>query len=162
MSQMTFAFGPPGFFDLDPANFAADQPVEDDDLTKLLAIAKFAAVRTEPIYMGWYKNGDTIPTPVSPVDGYAYSRAECNMIVSGFFSRPPAAGFVSGQAARPTAGHNSGAGQVLWHEYDVDDSNGVVYSAVGYYVGGGAETDTNDGMVKVHCLAIRSSVNVAN
>ncbi|HLW79360.1 MAG TPA: hypothetical protein VKU44_07150, partial [Terriglobia bacterium] len=70
MSQLTFS-QIPGFFDIADSVLAGGQPLTDDDMTKISHNAKFAAVRTELLFMGFYKPGDTIPAPVSPVDGYA-------------------------------------------------------------------------------------------
>jgi len=163
MSQLTFG-SIPGFFDLADAAIAGDQPLTDDSIQKISHNAKFAVVRVEPIYMGWYKNGDVIPTPSSPVDGYAYSRAECNFDIIGFATRAPAPGFVPGQAARPAqANANGGAGELYWEFFDVDDFTGAVYTAVSYRAEStGVETPTSDGMVKVRAQCIRASVNVAN
>ena len=74
MAQMTFATAP-GFVDLPDSALQADQPLTDYDLTKISNNAKFAAVRPEVFY-GWYKNGEMVSIPVSPVDGYAYARPE--------------------------------------------------------------------------------------
>jgi hypothetical protein len=152
----------PGFSDLADSSLAGNQPLTDDDMVKINQNAKFAAVRMESVYMGWYKNGDVIPTPISPVDGYTYTRTECNMFITGSHSSPPDGSFVSGQAARPTATAPSGAGELVAVAHDIDDSTGTVFTYAYYYVPGGAATATNDGFVKVHCLAMRSSVNVAN
>jgi len=160
MSQLTFS-EQPGIVDLADATFDQDNPVTDVGLKQINHNAKFGAVRPEPIYMGWYKNGDVIPTPLSPVDGYAYSRAECNFDIIGFATRAPAPGFVPGQAARPAqANANGGAGSLYWQFFDVNDFTGAVYTAVSYW--DGSEHITSDGMVKIRCQAIRASVNVAN
>src|SRR5579875_2738055 len=79
MSQLTFT-AIPGFFDLADSAIAGNQPLTDDSLQKISHNAKFAAVRCEVIFMGFYANGNTVPAPVSPVDGYVYSRAECVFI----------------------------------------------------------------------------------
>ena len=76
MSQLTFA-SIPGFFDLADSAIAAGQPLTDDSISKISHNAKFGVVRAEQFYMGFYANGNTVAAPVSPVDGYAYSYAEC-------------------------------------------------------------------------------------
>jgi hypothetical protein len=155
MSQLTLA-EIPGFFDLPDSDLAAGQPVTDYMLTKISNNAKFGVVNDERFYMGWFAHGDTVPTPVSAADGYVYSLAECEFNIVAFASRAPAPGFVAGQQALPNQSNtNGGAGELYWFNYDVDDSTGKVSISVAYYVPGGAETDTHDGMVKVRCRAKR-------
>ena len=87
MSQMLMS-SIPGFFDLADSTIPGGQPLTDYALAKISHNAKFGAVRCEIIYMGFYGPGDTVAPPVSPVDGYSYSYAEC----LGFseFCTPPA------------------------------------------------------------------------
>jgi hypothetical protein len=160
MSQLTMA-AIPGFFDLADSALAGGQPLTDDSMLKLSHNAKFAAVRSELIYMGFYTSGNTVPTPTSPVDGYAYQRSECAFIPIFASSRQPAAGFVPGQATFPILANNdlgTGALLVVPYELDIDDSTGLVTCQV--YFGGNAAQ--NQGTVKVYCIAIRSSINVPN
>ena len=160
MSQLTFS-QIPGFFDISDTLLAGGQPLTDDDMTKISHNAKFAVVRTELLFMGFYKPGDTVPTPVSPVDGYAYSRAECLYLPILVSTRSPAAGFVSGQASFPVLANNDpGQGNliVVPYQLDIHDSTGVLTCQT-YWSGSGAE---NQGSVKVYCVGVRSSVNVAN
>ena len=160
MSQLTFS-QIPGFFDIADSVLAGGQPLTDDDMTKISHNAKFAAVRTELLFMGFYKPGDTIPAPVSPVDGYAFSRAECLYLPILASTRSPAAGFVSGQASFPVLANNDpGQGNliVVPYELDINDATGVLTCQT-YWSGSGAE---NQGVVKVYCVGVRSSVNVPN
>jgi len=159
MSQLTLA-SIPGFFDLDDAVLAGDQPLTDDAIIKINENAKFAAVRPERISMGWYVNGNIVGLPVSPVDGYAYSAEECSFDVVGFCSRAPGTPFTPGQADHPPiASGGGGAGNVLYFDFDITPSTRAVSTAVSYYVEGGTETPTTDGMVKVRATCIRSSVD---
>lgn len=151
----------PGFSDLPDAALAQDAPVTDDMLVKMSHNAKFSTVRCEYIFMGFYKHGDTIPLPVSPVDGYAYSRSEILYDFTLYSTRAAAAGFVSGQATPPGIAPNQAA-NILYFVCDIDDSTGVVTIDMNYYKQGGAETDTNDGIVKVFAVCQRLSVNVAS
>jgi len=160
MSQLTMATVP-GFFDIADSSIAGGQPLTDDSLLKISHNAKFAAVRCEVIYMGFYTSGNTVPTPISPVDGYAYQRSECAFIPIFVSSRQPAGGFVPGQSAFPTLANNDlGTGNVLIVPYslDVNDATGTVLCQV-YFSGNAAQ---NQGTVKVYCIATRSSVSVAN
>jgi hypothetical protein len=160
MSQLTMS-AVPGFFDLADSAIAGGQPLTDDSLLKISHNAKFAAVRSEVIYMGFYTSGNTVPAPVSPVDGYAYQRSECVFIPIFASSRQPAAGFVPGQATFPALANNDlGTGSLLIvpYELDINDTTGVVTCQV-YFAGNAAQ---NQGTVKVYCIAMRSSVNVGN
>lgn len=160
MSQLTFA-AIPGFFDLADSALAGGQPLTDDSLIKINQNAKFAAVRTELLFMGFFQPGDTVPTPVSPVDGYIYSRNECLFLPILVSSRSPAAGFVSGQEAFPALSSvDAGTGNliVVPYQLDIDDSTGVLTCKT-YWSGSGAE---DEGTVKIYCAGIRSSINVAD
>jgi len=160
MSQLLLS-AIPGFVDLPDASISANQPLTDYSIIKISQNAKFAAVRPELIYMGFYTNGNTVPVPASPVDGYQYSYPECIFIPIFAASRAPGPGFEPGQIAFPSlSSSNGGAGQIFRWIVDINDANGIVTTVVSYYVGSGAETPTNDGTVKVYCLATRSSVNL--
>ncbi len=162
MSQLTFT-QIPGFFDIADSAIAGGQPLTDDAIAKISHNAKFGSVRCEVIYMGFYSNGATVATPPSPVDGYAYSRAEVTYLWQVYSTRPPAVGFVQGQQGAPgISGTPGGAGQVLWTQFDINDATGVVTCKVSYFVSGGAETPTTDGIVKVYAICQRSSANVSN
>lgn len=159
MSQLTFS-SVPGFFDLSDATLAANQPVTAYKLTKINQNAKFAAVRVETFY-GWFKHGETVGLPTSPVDGYTYSREELEYDIAGWSTRPPAAGSANGTQTRPAqADTNSGPGSLFlieqWVEEKNEDNPGLVHCKVSYW-NGSTETPTNDGMIKVRVIATRSS-----
>jgi hypothetical protein len=160
MSQLTLS-AVPGFFDLSDAVLAGGNPLTDDAILKISHNAKFAAVRTEVIYMGFFQSGDTVPTPISLVDGYAYARAECLYLGTLASSRSPAAGFQSGQRSFPVLTNNDpgqGTLVIVPYQLDINDATGVVTCQT-YWSASGAE---NQGVVKVHCIAVRSSVNAAS
>jgi hypothetical protein len=160
MSQLTMS-AIPGFFDLADSAIAGGQPLTDDSMLKISHNAKFGAVRCELIYMGFYTSGNTVPTPTSPVDGYAYQRSECVFIPIFASSRQPAAGFVPGQATFPSLANNDlGTGSLLIvpYELDINDATGLVTCQV-YFAGNAAQ---NQGTVKVYCVGMRSSVNVSD
>jgi hypothetical protein len=157
MSQLTFSTIP-GFFDIADSVLAGGQPLTDDAMLKLSHNAKFAAVRTEIVFMGYFQPGDTVPAPVSPVDTYSYSRAECMYLPILVSTRSPAAGFTSGQMSfPPLASTDPGQGSLIVVPYhlDVNNATGVVTCQT-YWSTSGPE---NQGLVKVYCIAIRSSVN---
>lgn len=61
------------------ATMATDKPYTQDLAQHLSQNAKFSCVNAEFFYLGEYVNGQTVDLAqaVSPVDGYAYSAAEC-------------------------------------------------------------------------------------
>ena len=129
-----------------------------DALAKQLSDnAKFGCVRAEIFDMGWFADGNVVPTPVSPVDGYAYARSECLFSLTLGSSRQPAAGFVPGQLLFPTlANSDLGSGNlivcpyVLW----IDVNTGAINVQM-YFSGSGI---AHQGSVHVLCEAQRCSV----
>lgn len=159
MSQLLMSTQP-GFFDLADSTIAGGQPLTDDSLQKMSHNAKFGAVRCEVIFMGYYANGNTVPAPASPVDGYQYSYPECSFRFNVASSRAPAPGFVPGQASFPAfANTNAGAGTQYYWYYDVNDGNGAVTTHMSYW-NGSNETPTNDGTLKVYAVCQRLSVTL--
>jgi hypothetical protein len=160
MAQLTWATQP-GAVDLPDSNLAADQPLTDYDLTKISNNAKFAAVRPETFY-GWYVNGETVQVPVSPVDGYVYTRSELEYDVAGWDTRSPAVtGSANGALSKPDrAAANPGAGSLFQMYFYVEEKNeanpGLVHCFVSFWTGS-TETPTNSGMVKVRVIATRLS-----
>lgn len=160
MAQLTFALVP-GFVDLPDSNLAADQPLTDYSLTKISNNAKFAAVRPETFY-GWYRHGEIVKLPVSPVDGYQYSRSELEYNVAACCSRSPAGGAATnGATTRPArASSNDAAGTLFLTDFWVEEKNeanpGLVHCEVHYW-NNGSETATNGGFVKVRTIAARLS-----
>jgi hypothetical protein len=67
---------------LSAASFATDKPEGTTLMKRLNGNAKYGVSSTEVIEMGEFVNGDTVPLPVSPIDGYAYSRSELQYIFS--------------------------------------------------------------------------------
>lgn len=161
MPQLTWS-AIPGMTDLSDTLLAADKTVTDDVMLKLSHNAKAAAVRCEFIFMGFYKHGDTVGLPASPVDGYAYQRAEVIYLFSLYATRAPGAGFVSGQASPPGIAPDQPQPNIRHVVCDINDATGAVTIIVSYMKSGGEETTTNDGMVKVYAVCQRSSVNVAS
>lgn len=151
----------PGFVDLADANIEANDVLTDDALVKISQNAKFSAVRYERIFMGFYVHGNTVGAPVSPVDGYAYSQDEVTYDFDMFHTRAADGSFVSGQATPPGVIFSQPA-NLYWFSVDVDDDTGAVFSQVSYYKQGGAETITNNGILKVYANCQRQSVNTAS
>lgn len=153
MSQLTFASAPI-FNDLADASIGTDKALTDDAIQKISKNAKFGIVRPEIIFLGYYKNGDTVPTPVSPVDAYAYSTAEVVFDFQLYSTRAPASGFFSGQSTPPAIGVSQ-PGNLFWFTANIN-SAGVVALTVSY-LKNSSETQTNDGIVKVYALCQRNA-----
>lgn len=117
MAQLTWATVP-GAVDLPDANLAADQPVTDYSLQKISNNAKFAAVRPEH-FQGYYKQGETVLIPTSPVDGYQYTRLELRYEWSLYSPLNPT-GATNGAASPPaldTESMQAGGGGLDAWEY---------------------------------------------
>jgi hypothetical protein len=158
---------PGGFIDLPDSALAAHQIATDDVIIKIAENVNFAIDRCEIIYMGFYKNGDTVPTPVSPVDGYQYSRSEVMYDWQLFATGAADNIFESGQADAPTAGEGIStkpqAADIYHWVADIDDSTGKVSTYFSFFAQGKvSETGTNDGIVKVFAVCQRASVNIAS
>ena len=98
------------------------------------------------------------------LDGYAYSRAECIFWWTIYSNRARQQPFTAGQQYPPPQS-NSQPQNNLYNfpgGWDINDLTGVVSLRTSYYSGGGAEVVTNDGIIKVICVAQRSSISVAN
>jgi hypothetical protein len=132
--------------------------VTDDVAVKILQNAKFGCVRFETIFMGYFKHGDTVPQPVSPVDQYTYARNEVVYDFALYSTRQPAQGFVSGQATAPAISSVS-TPNLYWTRAGINDATGIVSIDVSYYQPKGTETITHDGIVKVVALCQRASIN---
>ena len=140
----------PGFTVIPSPTFDEPNPVTSTTAKALNADAQFAAVRTEE-FVADYLNGETVPLPVSPADGYAYARNEL-VYIWGLRSNVSA---VREEGGGITLGENGGAGYRLFESYYVDQTNGLVHCDVHYYVQGGAGTPTHDGVLTVLTIAKR-------
>lgn len=65
---------------INESTIGTDKPITQDLIQHLNNNAKFSCVNSEVIYLGEYINGQTVVLPVSPVDGYHYSSAECKFM----------------------------------------------------------------------------------
>lgn len=141
----------PVFVELPDDTFDAGNQITDVVAKELNEDIKFAAVRYETFW-GCYRNGETVVLPVSPADGYVYSRAEL-LYSHSFYWTGAATGALNGTQTRPPRGATSGAGNMLQFGADVSQLSGVVSTYVSYYAS--SETDTNDGILLVITHALR-------
>lgn len=151
----------PPFNDLDDNRIVADKALADQVLWEISNNAKHAAVRPEIFFLGYFRHGNFVPTPVSSVDGYAYDVSEVIFSFDLYSTRSTVAGsFFPGQSSPPTIS-SSQPGNLFWYTAHVNAS-GLVGIAVSY-LKGTTETVTNDGIVKVYALCRRAPwVFVAN
>ena len=145
----------PGFSDVPDSAFDAAAPVTSANLKAICENSKFAALRNEQFW-GYYKNGEVVNLPVSPIDGYEYGRDELLYSWSVYGTQGPPAGAVQGSQTLPVMTHNGGAGEMLYTLAWVDQATGAVNSTIAYYVPGGAQTNVNDGVLMVITHAQRS------
>lgn len=142
---------PPGFSEVPDSAFDAGNPVTAANMKALNAAVKFGVVRNEQ-FVADYKHGETVALPISPVDGYAYTRAELryswSLAYTGSASRD-AAGVLQG-------GATSGAGHMLFVNFSVNQQTGLVSCMVAYHKDGGAQTNSNDGILTVITHAQRN------
>jgi len=161
MAQLTFS-QQPGAVDLVDSTFDQDKPVTDVALKQLNQNAKFGMVRVE-FFQGYYKNGETVALPVSPVDGYAYARAELRYVWSVYSTRP-ATGATNGTANPPALGSEQiGGGGVdgvdvftAYVEHKNSTNRGLVHCQI--IMGDGTnQTITSSGVLYVTTIAERLS-----
>ena len=142
----------PGFTEIADSTFDAGNAASDSALKAVNAAAKFGVVRNEQFY-GYYANGETVALPVSPADGYVYSRSELRYSF-GFYWTGGATGACNGTLTPPARGATSGQGQMIQFGGNVDQATGAVATVVSYYKT--SQTDTNDGILLVITHAQRS------
>ncbi len=138
----------PGFTDVPDSSFDAGNPVTAANMKALNAAAKFAAVRNEEFW-GYYKHGETVQLPVSPADWYAYAVEELLFIWAIFWTGAPPGSALNGTQTPPSRGATGGSGNLLQMGFSVDQATGLVTCDISYYVQGGAQADTNDGILLV-------------
>ena len=144
MASLTLSASP-GFTAIPPANFSAGNPATDVDLKALRSNAEFAAVRNEQVW-GFYRNGETVALPVSPVDGYMYSRSECVYSWS-IYSTGASPVDLAGTHTTPAPGGSTGSGEMLQMTALVDQASGAVSMGVGYFKS--SQANTADGILLV-------------
>jgi hypothetical protein len=143
----------PGFSDIPDSTWDGGSALSSAGLKALNADAKFATVRNEQFW-GYYKHGETVATPVSPADGYVYSRVELLYMWSVYWTGSPPASPVNGTQVPPTRGATGAGGTFLQSGAVVDQATGAVACTTSYF--DGTQHDTNDGIVLVMIFAQRS------
>lgn len=135
----------PGYSDLQDTALTADvSPALGIQIAKMYTNAAFGKVRIE-VFQDHYQNGDTVPLPVSPIDGYAYQRNELIYV----WAIESTANFSS---------HWMSAKDSLWYcGWLVDQSTGAVACDEWYRRSGSHynPAHTNDGVLRVFTVAQR-------
>jgi hypothetical protein len=138
----------PGFSDLPDRVLEAEQPALGMLISRINGNASFGMVRPE-VFVGRYKDGETVNLPVSTVDGYTYQRSELMYIWGIYSTVNPATGWISGPGA-------------LWYAaWKVDQSSGAVSCIEFYRKSEGKLQDNSaasqDGVLQVFTIAQRQA-----
>ncbi len=132
------------------ADFDLDSAWREDRLKDLNAAAKRSVVQAEFFDLGEFGNGQTVPQPVSDVDGFTYPYADLVFLTSWRWTPAFATGIVSGPPGSTLARL----------EKSVNGATGVVDTTVTYRLGGpfGGDTITQDGRVRVFAFGFRAGI----
>jgi hypothetical protein len=156
----------PGLSDLPDSAGSAHRYALEDSILKICENGKFSAVRHEVIFCGYYKGGDTVGSPVSPVDGYQYSPEERRFTWTLFTTRAAGPNFVSGQGTVPAFADGTISlhqpANLYWLTNNVEDFTGEVQATVSYFAQGRVpETFSGDGIFRVDAICQRQSLNTS-
>ena len=80
---------PPALLEIPFSLIGGDKPLKQELIQTLAKNSKFAAIKAEVIFMGEFTNGQQVPQPVSPEDGYLYPYAEVKFISSWRWTAAP-------------------------------------------------------------------------
>lgn len=90
----------PTFTDFPDSAIVDGAPITDTMMQAISRNAKLGVFRFEIFFMGYYRNGDVVPTPIG-AGNYAYSYPECIFMPLLGSSRQPTGDFVPGQVYFP-------------------------------------------------------------
>ena len=138
----------PAWTNVPDANFDLDSAWREDRLKDLNAAAKRSVVQAEFFDLGEFGNGQTVPQPVSDVDGFTYPYADLVFLTSWRWSPAFATGITSGPSGATLARL----------EKSVVGATGVVDTTVTYRFGAGSDTVTQDGRVRVFAFGFRAGI----
>lgn len=137
----------PGFADLPDSTLDAEKSALGLHLARISQNAAFGMVRLE-VFSDVYKHGDEVPLPVSPIDGYGYSRSELMYLWVPQNTGDPSTGWASYREP-----------WTMWYGvWNVNQETGKVFSEVGYRGNNDhkdRQAQTNDGLLQVFVVAQR-------
>lgn len=146
----------PGFADQPDSTLAHDKTALGIKLGRINSNAAFGMARLE-VFSGVYSDGETVPVPVSTIDGYIYSRDELYYLWAAQNTGNPKNNWAS-----------AGPPYTMWYvAYEVDQTTGLVSCITGYR-GNQDHKDrqmqSQDGVLQVWIIAQRqrSSLTVAS
>ncbi len=155
MSSLIVSSVLPAWSDLPDSTWAEDAAVTETLTLALNRNAKLASLRHEAIYMGEFTNGQQVPMPISPADGYAYSSSEVTFAWSWrWCSMTAAFGDPTGWHGDPGKCFNQ-----LQRVVASVDANGHVSTQVVFYDSG--ELSTNYGRLTVVAFCQRHPISVS-
>ena len=135
---------PPGFSPIDETKLVAGAVEYAIKWDQIAQNGQFGIVRPEFFYT-LQKNGDTVPEPVSPVDGYNYIRSELYYMWTLISTFSPSTGWVSQ------------SGILFYCMWNVDQDTGDVTSLEYYHPDGNTPvTESTDGYLLVLTIAQRA------
>lgn len=135
----------PGFTDLQDSALVHDNPALGLQLQEISSNAEFGMVRCE-VFEGVYADGDTIPLPISAIDGYQYTRDELIYIPN-----------VALNTSRDNGWITIGSGSMYYCQWYVDQVTGTVKTLEWFRNNGsgGSRTQTQDGQLIVYTICQR-------
>lgn len=150
----------PGFADIPAIALYAGNLALGSHLAKISDNAALGMIRLEK-FKGLYKNGDTIPLPVSAVDGYTYTREELIYIWGVQTSFNPSTGWITG----PDALWYAGWKVQQWNDtLGADNSQAGLVSTEEWYRKSTGDDDgaqsSNDGVLEVLVIGQRQRTNL--
>lgn len=137
----------PGFNDVSDTPLTQDKIALGVHVAAISDNAAFGMVRPE-FFQGYYRSADTIPVPISTVDGYIYSRSELVYIWSIYATANPDTGWITGPDS-------------LWYmNWNVDQSTGEVTCVEWYRPWASSPAQSADGTLLVTVVAIRGNADL--
>lgn len=152
---------PPGLTNVDLTLCGEDKALTQTLIQTLARNSKFSAVKAEVFYCGEFVNGQKVPTPISPVDGYQYKYSECKFISSWKWNTNPAS-FGPPPMATASGGNADGGWSQLNYMQAAVDAQGNVSCDVHFFNNNDidpsqpANGSTVFGRLRVYCFCQRN------
>jgi hypothetical protein len=158
--NITFALKP-GCFTFHDGILQSGKNVTDDLLAKIWSNTMAAILREEVVDMGYYHNGDDIPTPISPADSLAYKKEEL-VVINQLASAGPIGGvFIVGGEAFPQLGPwGIGRPLVMPYVHARQEELKILESDYAFAADGLNSQAYDYGISRVTLIAIRLSVGL--